>query len=274
MFEQRSVNVAYGDAGIKNKFFLLLLTRPLTHFAFMGVSVSEIEASGATALLTYFNIQQKSRAVLQELTSDMKRSKLRAFSEPETAKLYSLCAEIVELIFKIEFGFELPENGHWLKQLLETHRSRFSGPIFEERFLRDLLFDLVPILHYGEAEADVHEHMCSNTLDEKREFLQDLIECLIKGLPATGEIELKTYELKRYQKSRVTLDPEDRLVLDDSEGPFTISQACVFKVNRLNVLCGFFSDDRRWHSEKYVPTAELHRIATKYGFTRRKLDSD
>lgn len=220
----------------------------------------------------YLEIQQKSRSVLCELTADNKRSKLRAFSELEVAKLYSLCAEVVDCIYKIEFGYELPEHGRWFQSLLIKYRERFSGPIFEERFLRDLLFDLVPILHFAEYDSDVSEFQ-NNTSEDFAEFIQDLIECSIKGLPTSGEIELKTYELKRYPKTRIQLDIEDQIELQDSKGPFKITQACVFKVNRLNVLCGFFSEDRAWHTEKYVPTDILHRIAQKHNLTRRKLES-
>ena len=214
----------------------------------------------------------KVKALLTAVASEKKTELLKGMSDAELGKLYSMASEFVDSVFAIEFNMTLKPAQMKIKHELDVYRNGNPGPSAEDRLLSSLFYELVPIFHYAEEDRDVPPG-APFTDAEFREFLLDFFESAVKGLPETREIELKTHELKRYPKTRVDLKPEDQLTLQDDLGEFTIVQACVFKVNRLNVLCGFFSENRKWRSEKYIPNDRLDKIIKDYNLVRRKLDS-
>jgi len=226
----------------------------------------------------------QARQLFSELSIDTKMKCLSRFSAQDLHQLYSISAYLVNSIIKIEFN--LPPNKHdrLVKRFFDTYRRDTPGATTEDTFLRALFCELVPILYYYE-----HEKKLVTTtpvdLDTFYIFLVDFFMLSFKPLPVTREVELKTYELKRYPKTRVDLKPEDQFYVSFDDDRFVILQACVFQVNRLRVLCGFFaknchensqdvdeSSKLKWRSEKYVSADQLSHIVESYDLVRRKLD--
>jgi hypothetical protein len=211
--------------------------------------------------------------VLSEISVEKKIEALKKLRDQDLQVLYSMASVLVNSIYAIEFNLQLDEYGKAVKSFLDGYRRNIPGPTTEDKFLKAMFYELVPLLYHAERECGLSLTRCFSATDFYC-FFTDFLNSTVKGLPESREVDMKTYELKKYPKTRVDLDEADQVEIGtSSDDAFLIVKACVFKVNRLNVLCGFFSESGSWRSEKYVNREHLQHISVKYNLVLRRTDN-
>lgn len=224
--------------------------------------------------------------IFSNISADLKMKKLRQLSNEDLHKLYSIASVFVNSVLEIEFNRAVSKHSRLIKKFLDAYRKDTPGSTTEDSFLQSLFCDLVPILYYAEHERKITTSI-DVSLEDCKVFFEDFLILSVKGLPDSKEIVVKTYELKRFPKSRVDLYDDEKHVIHsaDTNDTFVILQACVFQINRLRVLCGFFAKDClpgtseidenaqvKWRSEKYVDQELLDQIVDNHGIVKRKLE--
>lgn len=184
--------------------------------------------------------------------------------------IHSGLSSVINALLQLEFNAENSPKLSYIQSFLAQFAKHSDGALSESAFLREFLYAATPILYTVELELEIDtspELSDSDFLD----FIAVAFSSILYGIPESRRITLKTSELKRYSKTRIDLDEEDYLSLSTPSGDFVATRACVFHVNRLSVLCGFFADNGTWRSEKYADEAALTQILEKYNLVCRRL---
>ena len=194
--------------------------------------------------------------------------------------LYVLSSKIIDGLYQTELQIAAPE-ANIVSSFFRGYLSVAATNSSEQNLTRQILDDLLPILFVVECEKkDSISDLKS--VSQIEVSLRDLTKFLIfVGLGSVksyqkGEIPvipLKTCELKRYTRSRIPLDPSDRLKLvkktPKGEKVLTLAEACFYAVGPYRVLCGFFTEEQTWISEAHLDPSDLKRILKKYKLAAR-----
>lgn len=183
--------------------------------------------------------------------------------------LYSVLSEVVDSLFVLEFSREVDSKAEFVKSLLRSFTSSSSGVMTENLFIQEFLNVAVPVLYVCEEDLKMTEVADVENSDFVEIFVL-LLTLMMRGIPEDRRIHLRTVELKQYSKTRVDLDEEDWIDLSKGTAEFVGVRACVYKVNRLKVLCGFFNEDGNWRSEKYAQKDDLQKVLKKYNLVCKK----
>lgn len=210
---------------------------------------------------------------LSEMSSSKKLELLKSFELSHVLGLYRYFSHFMDALYAEELR-KRDEYSQSLAALLTGYLKASTSNADEKRILLKMLEDVLPVLYYVEKELNIDPSEINGdtiTKEDFEKFLLYLAVNLIKISDASDIpiIDLKTCELKRYSRSRITLEEEDQIIVEKKKDQLKLKEICYFQVGNYKVLCGFFTDDGKWLSESHLDNEVRKRILEKYQLASR-----